>query len=227
MVSFEILQAENPLRIGITTLDELEEKVRSFRIMNFSSLKKRFLLFREAVLSPKTQEILVEKGKEASVETVKILRRHFRGDTEFKTYQPDEGIVLISDTNSQISSIFTGEIMNHLNSLGKGAYEGFIDRVDTFEECLNLMKKTLFPKIIIIGYISLENLEYEKLNLMRIRRIDQYIRLLEVFHTVWKHTPVFPKIKNILIQHDNLLSWKHFLYQVVKEYNKGYPVEEL
>lgn len=35
-----IKNKDNPLQIGINTLNELEEKVKAFRIMNLTSLKK-------------------------------------------------------------------------------------------------------------------------------------------------------------------------------------------
>ena len=40
---------DNPLRIGVCNLDELEEKVKAFRVMNQSALKKRYILSREVI----------------------------------------------------------------------------------------------------------------------------------------------------------------------------------
>ncbi len=223
---FSKIDIENPLRIGINTLDELEEKIKAFRIINLSSLKKRFIISRENVYIPETNEKILEKGKEIDISKIKILRKYFSGDKIFKTFQPDEGIVLISDMNKKEGISLSMNILTQLMTLGKGAYEGFIDRVDNFEECLNLIKKTLFPKLMIIGFLVPENIENEKLNLVRIRKIDHYIRTIEVVHSKYKPYPYFSKIKRISIEANNPKSWSHFLLEVIQEYNKGYLVEE-
>ncbi|MFN3603248.1 MAG: hypothetical protein ACK4UJ_00915 [Leptonema sp. (in: bacteria)] len=217
---------ENPLRIGIHTLDELEEKVKAFRVMNSSSLKKRFILSRENVFIPNTEQILLGKGKEIDINDIKLLRKYFSGDKVFKTFQPDEGIVLVSDMNTKESIPMSMNILTQLMSIGKGAYEGFIDRVDNFEECLKLLKKTLFPKLMIIGYIPLEDLENEKLNLIRIRRMDQYLRIIEVIYKKIKPIPYFPKLKNITLDTEDSENTNKFILEIIREYNKGYLVEE-
>lgn len=221
------LDPENPLRIGLTTLDELEEKIKAFRILNLSSLKKRYIISRENIYIPNTEELILEKGKEIDVNKVKILRKHFAGNHVFKIFQPDEGIIVISDMNKKESIPLSMDILTQLMSLGKGAYEGFIDRVDNFEECLFLLKKTLFPRLMIIGYLPVENLENERLNLVRIKRIDHYIRTIEVIHTKYKPYPYFSKIKNVTIEPKNQKSWVKFLVNVIQEYNRGYLIEEL
>lgn len=225
-MNFSKIDQENPLRIGINTLDELEEKVKAFRIMNLSSLKKRFLLSRENVFIPNTNQIILEKGKEIDIHKVKLLRKYYEGNHIFKTFQPDEGIVLISDMNTKESIPLSMEILTQLMRIGKGAYEGFIDRVENFEECLKLIKKTLFPKLMIVGYLSIDNLENEKLNLIRIRRMDQYIRILEVLHKKSKPIPYFPKLKNIFLDSDDPKKFNRFILEIIQEYNKGYLVEE-
>jgi len=221
---FQKIDPENPLRVGISTLDELEEKVKAFRIINLSSLKKRFIISREDVLNPETGEKILEKGKEIDVNRIKQLRKYFEGNQIFKTFQPDEGIVLISDMNRKESIPFSMDVLTQLMNLGKGAYEGFIDRVDNFEECLNLLKKTLFPRLMIIGYLPYENIDNERLNLVRIRRVDHYIRIVEVVHTKYKAIPHFPKIKTLTIEAGNPKSWNKFLLEVIQEYNRGYLV---
>ncbi|MCS7205924.1 MAG: hypothetical protein NZ853_09510 [Leptospiraceae bacterium] len=224
---FGMIDPENPLRMGINTLDELEEKVKALRILNLSSLKKRFIISREDVYIPDSDQKILEKGKEIDVNSIKLLRKYFSGDTIFKTFQPDEGIVIVSDMNKRESISLSMDIITQLMNLGKGAYEGFIDRVDNFEECLYLLKKTLFPRLMLIGYINPEDLENEKLNLVRIRRIDHYIRIIEVLHKKLKPYPLFPKIKNIMIDPDQPDTWNQFILQIIQEYNKGYLVEEL
>lgn len=225
-MNFSHLDQDNPLRIGINTLDELEEKVKAFRIMNLSSLKKRFLLSRENIYIPNSDQIIIEKGKEIDIHKVKLLRKYYEGNHIFKTFQPDEGIVLISDMNSKESIPLSMDILTQLMRIGKGAYEGFIDRVENFEECLKLIKKTLFPKLMIIGYLNIDNLENEKLNLIRIRRMDQYIRIIEVLHKKIKPIPYFPKLKNIFLDIDESKKFNRFILEIIQEYNKGYLVEE-
>jgi hypothetical protein len=224
---FNKIDPENPLRIGITTLDELEEKVKAFRIINLSSLKKRFIISRENLYKPDSQELILEKGKEIDISKIKLLRKYFDGNYILKTFQPDEGIVIISDMNRKESIPLSMDILTHLMNLGKGAYEGFIDRVDNFEDCLTLLKKTLFPRLILIGYLPPENLDNERLNFVRIRRIDHYIRFIEIIHTKYKPFPYFPKIKSIIIEAGNPKSWMKFLLEIIQEYNRGYLVETL
>ncbi len=225
MNDFSILNQENPLRIGITTLDELEEKVKAFRIINFSALKKRYILSREDVFLPDSNEKILEKGKEIDILKVKTLRKYFDRNKVFKTFQPDEGIILISDMNYKSGIPFTMDLMAHLMSIGKGIYEGFIDRVNNFDECLSLLKKTLYPKLMIIGYLSVGDLEIENVNLIRIRRIDHYIRIMEVSHTKYKPFSYFPKIKQIHIE-DTQESWNQFILKVIQEYNRNYIIDE-
>lgn len=219
------IDPDNPLRIGITTLDELEEKIKAFRIINLSSLKKRFIISREDIYAPDSNEKILEKGKEIDVSKIKLLRKYFDGNHIIKTFQPDEGIVLVSDMNRKESIPLSMDILTQLMNIGKGAYEGFIDRVDNFEECLTFLKKTLFPRLMIIGYLPSENIENERLNLVRIRRIDHYIRIIEIVHTKYKPAPYFPKIKNVIIEAGNPKSWIRFLLEVIQEYNRGYLVE--
>ena len=95
----ELRKKENPLRIGVSTLDELEEKIKAFRIMNQSALKKRFIMSREDVRVPTNRDPLLTKGEEIDISRAKLLRRHFGGEQEFKCFQPDEGIVIVSDMN--------------------------------------------------------------------------------------------------------------------------------
>lgn len=117
-------------------------------------------------------------------------------------------------------------LLTHIMSIGKGAYEGFIDRIDNFEECLKLIKKTLFPKLMIIGYIPMDNLENEKLNLIRIKRMDQYIRIIEIIHKKIKPMPYFPKLKTITFDSEDQEKINQFILEIIQEYNKGYLVEE-
>jgi hypothetical protein len=154
---------ENVLKIGYCSLDELEEKVKAFRIMNQNAVKKRYIITREPVTDP-NGKLIINKAQEIDVSVAKLLRRHFKGDYVIKTFQPDEGIVIISDMDSPEGISFTMDIVTQIMNLGGGAYEGFIDRVDSFTDFIELLKKNLFPKLIIVGYIPKDKIQNETIN---------------------------------------------------------------
>lgn len=216
----------NPLRIGMCSLDELEEKIKSFRIMNQSALKKRFILSREDIGVSNIKDLILQKGVEIDISKAKLLRRYFQGSQEFKTFQPDEGIVIVSDMNEMDSIPLTMDMVTQVMNLGKGAYEGFIDRVDNFSDFLNLLKKALFPKLMLIGCLSAKSLESEQLNFARIRRVDHYIRTIEITHSKFKPRPYFPRLKNVHIDTTDPKSWSRFVIEIIREYTKSYFVEE-
>ncbi len=216
---------ENPLRIGFCTLDELEEKIKAFRVMNQTALKKRYLLSRESVISAAGETIL-QKSSEIDISRAKLLRRSFSGEYLLKTFQPDEGIVIVSDMSSMDGIALSMDIVTQIMNLGGGAYEGFIDRVDSFTDFLNLLKKALFPKLIVIGYLPPDRLEMEKINFVRAKRVDHYIRAIEITHAVQKPRPYFPKIKQVPIDAVDSKSWGRFIIEIVREYTKPYFVEE-
>lgn len=216
---------ENPLRIGVCNLDELEEKVKAFRIMNQSALKKRYILSREVVTAP-GGSILLSKSAEIDISRAKLLRRHFGSVDSFKTFQPDEGIVIISDMSSPEGISLSMDIVTQIMNIGGGASEGFIDRVDSFTDFLNLLKKALFPKLLIIGYIPPERLEMEKINFVRAKRVDHYVRAIELTHSTTKTQPYFPKIKQVHIDTNDPKSWGRFIIEIVREYTKPYFVED-
>lgn len=218
--------SENPLRVGISTLDELEEKIKAFRIMNQSALKKRFILSREDVFIPGTGDKILQKGVDIDISRAKLMRRHFTGGHIFKTFQPDEGILILSDMNEPEGIPLSMDMVTQVMNLGKGAYEGFIDRVDNFGDFLNLLKKALFPKLMLIGYLPSRSLESEQLNFVRIRRVDHYIRAIEITHSRYKPRPYFPRLKNIHIDPDDPKAWSRFVLEIINEYTRSYFVEE-
>jgi hypothetical protein len=170
---------ENILKIGFNTLSEIEEKVKSFRIMNQNAAKRRYIITRENIRD-NSQKVIIPKAAEIDISATMLLRRQFKGDTIFKTFQPDEGIVIISDMATMEGVTLTMDIVTQIMNLGGGAYEGFIDRVDSFTDFINHLKKALFPKLIIIGYIPKERIQSEMINFVRVKRIDNYLRTLEL-----------------------------------------------
>jgi len=221
----EIRKKENPLRVGICTLDELEEKVKAFRIMNQTALKKRFILSREEIATA-GGEILVQKRSEIDISKAKLLRRHFQGDRVLKTFQPDEGMVIISDMSSPEGIPLSMDVVTQVMNLGGGTYEGFIDRVDSFAEFLNLLKKALFPRLVVIGYLPPDRMDLELMNFARARKVDQYMRVIELTHSMFKPKSYFQKVKHIHIDTEEPKSWGRFIIELVREYTKPYFVEE-
>ena len=214
--------------MGITGTEELEEKIKAFRTINASAIKKRFLLSRQELAIPGGDEVLLEPGMEIDMPKAKQVRRHYHGSTPLKTYQPDEGIAVVSDLSSPEGAALTMQIMQYLSTLGGGRYEAFLDRTDTFSELLQLIKQSLFPRMVIIGYFPHDRLRMERLNMVRLRRYDTFIRFLEVTHSELKHSAGFPAIKQIRIDPvDPDAGWDTFLNVVCREYKKPYYVEEL
>ncbi|EMJ93606.1 MULTISPECIES: hypothetical protein [Leptospira] len=217
---------ENVLKIGYCSLDEIEEKVKAFRVMNQGATKKRYIITREPVLDSSGKTILT-KAAEIDISAAKLLRRHFKGSQMFKTFQPDEGIVIISDMTSAEGVSFTMDIVTQIMNLGGGAYEGFIDRVDSFAEFINLLQKSLFPKLIIIGYIAPSQVQSELLNFVRVKRVDNYLRAVELSHSHYKVAPYFPKIKQVEISQHDPKSWGRFVVEIIREYTRPYLLEEI
>ena len=216
---------ENILKIGFNTLSEIEEKVKSFRIMNQNAAKRRYIITRENIRD-NSQKVIIPKAAEIDISATMLLRRQFKGDTIFKTFQPDEGIVIISDMATMEGVTLTMDIVTQIMNLGGGAYEGFIDRVDSFTDFINHLKKALFPKLIIIGYILKERIQSEMINFVRVKRIDNYLRTLELTHSVHKPQGYFPKIKQVPINEDPK-SWGRFVVEIVREYTKSYLIEQV
>lgn len=218
---------DNPLRMGITGTEEIEEKIKAFRTINGSSIKKRYLLSRQSLSVPGGEEVLLEPGMEIDMAKAKQIRRYYHGSVPLKTFQPDEGIAVVSDLSSPEGAPLTMEIMHGLSTLGGGRYETFLDRTDTFSELLHLVKMSLFPRMVVIGYFPHDRLRMERLNMIRLRRYDTFIRFLEVTHSEWKHSAGFPAIKQVRVDPaDPDAGWDAFLNVVCREYKKPYYVEE-
>ncbi|NBU97470.1 MAG: hypothetical protein EBS19_04495 [Spirochaetia bacterium] len=216
---------ENILKIGYNSLYEIEEKVKAFRVMNQNAAKKRFIISRENIRD-NVGKILLQKAAEIDLSATMLLRRKFKPDTVFKIFQPDEGIVIISDMTTMEGVTLTMDIVTQIMNLGGGAYEGFIDRVDSFTDFINHLKKALFPKLIIIGYIPKERIQTEIINFVRVKRIDNYLRVLELTHSEYKPVGYFPKIKQVAITEDPK-SWGRFVVDIIREYTKPYLTEQV
>ena len=215
----------NVLRIGISSLQELEEKVKAFRNINLSVKKKRYIISREDIIGPHG-EILIKKGEDFDSSKVMLLKRTYKKEHIFKTFQPDEGIVLVSDMATAHGIQFSMDLVTQVMNIGGGAYEAFIDRIDSFKEVNTLFNKALFPKLIIVGHIPPEKKNEEIAFYHLIKRADPYIRIVEVSHSAIKNDPFFPKVKQIFIQADDKESWKYFLIDIMAYYTKPYTLED-
>ncbi|MCS6984642.1 MAG: hypothetical protein NZM25_05915 [Leptospiraceae bacterium] len=218
-------RASNVLGIGISKLSELEEKVKAFRTINLNAKKRRFIIAREPILDS-DGKVVVNKGEEIDLAKVIYLKRHYKPDHVFKTFQPDEGIVLVSDMGTPAGVQLTMDLVTQIMNIGGGAYEAFIDRVDSFKEMSNLLTKTLFPKLAIVGYLPRERLQEEIIHFSQISRMDPYIRMIEVIHTTIKPAPVIPRLKQVIITPGDRESWARFVLEVIAEYTKNYSIEE-
>ena len=228
----EDIRAKNPLRVGVATLGEIERRLRAFQIMNQSSTKKRYILSRESLREAPDQKVILEKSAEIDLAAVKLLSRYFKPDKLINIFQPDEGVIIVSDMSSPQGISFTMDIVTQTMKIGGGIYEGFIERVDSFGEMLNLLKKVLFPRVIVIGYLLPERIESEKINFVRSQRIDQYIHLLELTHSLHKKEPYFfgtplgEKCQHAHVDPDDPYAWSRLTEEVVREYTRDYVIEE-
>lgn len=221
------IRSSNILHIGSSSLNELDEKVKALRTINLNVKKRRFVIAREDIKTP-AGDILVPKGGDIDISKVMLLRRHFKGDQIIKTFQPDEGIVLVSDMSTPVGIQFSMDLVTQVMNIGGGAYEAFIDRVDSFKEFAALYNKALFPKLAILGYIPLqpERIKEELAFYQLVTRTDPYIRMLEIMHTQIKPQPLIPRLRNLAISPDDRDSWKRFILEVIAEYTKAYSIEE-
>ena len=221
------IRAANILKIGNSTLTELEEKVKAFRTINLNVKKRRFIISREDVKAP-NGTVVIPKGTDIDFSKVMLLKRHFKGDYILKTFQPDEGIVLVSDMSTPVGIQFSMDLVTQVMNVGGGAYEAFIDRVDSFKEFSALYNKALFPKMAIVGYMPMqaERVKEELAFYQVIARTDPYIRMIEVLHSQVKPQAIIPRLRNITINPEDRDSWKRFILEIITEYTKSYSMEE-
>ena len=217
------LKEDNVLGIGISTLDGIEEKIKAFRAMNLNARKKRYLVSRADVVSD-GRKFILKKGDEIDVAKAKLLRRSFKGNHTFKTFQPDEGIVLVSDMSSKGGLGLSVDLVTQVMNIGRGAYEAFIDRVDSFSELYRLFQKNLFPKLVIVGYLPLESLDKERDIYNTILKEDPYLRFMEVIHGVFKPIAVLSELKRVQISTKDPNSWNKFIRETIQEYKKPYLI---
>lgn len=215
----------NVLKIGTTSISELEDKVKAFRTINLNVKKRRFIVSRED-LNNSNGNPIVKRGEDIDISKVKLLRRTMKAETQIKTFQPDEGIVLITDMSSPAGIQLSMNMVTQIMNIGGGAYEAFIDRVDSFKELSTLLTKALFPKMVIVGFIPEEKRQEELIYYHMVKKIDAYIRMIEINHTTIKPKAFIPKLRQILISPEDSDSWKRFILEIISEYTKPYSIED-
>ncbi len=221
------IRSSNILRIGSSTLVELEEKVKALRTINLNVKKRRFIICREDIKLA-SGEVIIPKGSDIDISKVMLLKRHFKPEHQIRTFQPDEGIVLVSDMSTPVGIQFSMDLVTQVMNIGGGAYEAFIDRVDSFKEFAALYNKALFPKLAVVGYIppQPERIKEELAFYQLIARTDPYIRMLEIMHTQIKPNPIVPRMRSLAINPEDRDSWKRFILEIITEYTKAYSIEE-
>ncbi|MDH5718981.1 MAG: hypothetical protein OEZ13_00015 [Spirochaetia bacterium] len=219
------IKKENILRIGICTVRELEEKVRAFRTINLHSRRKRYIISREEIIDD-SERIIVNKNEDIDYPKAMLLRRVKKENEYLKTFQPDEGIAIVSDMSNAAGIQVTMDLVTQIMNIGGGAYEAFIDRIDGFQGLDNLMSKAFFPKMVIVGYIPPEKIPSERRLYKVMANKDPYLRFVEILHTKIKSEPIIENMKQIVISADDKNGWKKFILDVIKEYTKSYNIEE-
>ena len=214
----------NSLRIGVSSLEQVEEKVKAFIKINQNVKKRRYIISRENIFSPEGN-LIVKRSEVIDISKVKLLRRIFQPLKTFKTFQPDEGIVLVSSMASKVGVQISIDLVTQIINIEGGAYGSFIERIDSFTQMQPLLKRNLFPRLVIVGHIPSENLEKEQSAFKLMREEDPYVRFVEVSHTDIKKYPVFPLLRQINIPDTKKNSWERFTEEIIKEYTKPYSVD--
>jgi len=219
------VRKENILRIGVSTVYELEEKVRAFRTINLHSRRKRYMISREEITDA-SGKLIVNKNGDIDYPTAMLIKRIKKEGEYLKTFQPDEGIAIVSDMSDADGVHMTMDLVTQIMNIGGGAYEAFIDRVDSFKGLDNLMTKAFFPKMVIVGYISPEKLTAERSLYKAAANKDPYLRFVEILHSKLKPSPVIENLRQINLSVNDKNCWKNFILDIIREYTKPYNIEE-
>ncbi|MCX8123428.1 MAG: hypothetical protein N3F66_04605 [Spirochaetes bacterium] len=215
----------NILRIGVANLSELEEIVKAFRLMNQYAKRRRFVVSREE-LRDMYGNIIVEKAHDINISVVKLLQRNFKPDNDFKIFSSDEGIAIVTNTESPNAKEFSLQLIATIEGIGGGIYKPFIDIVPSFYELFKLFEKGLSPKMVVVGYIPIKQVAQEVSMYNEIKKYDPYIRILDITHDELK-----PKsfLKGAVTFHfDNTHKvWQRFLTKLIQEYTKPYFMEQI
>jgi len=176
---------KNVLKIGLSTLGEIEEKVKAFRIINPASYQKRFIVAAQEI-KDKEGNILIAKGEAIDLAKVIMMRRFFAVGDVFKTYQPDVAIALVTEMNSPEGIKLSMDLVTNIMNIGRGLYQTMIERIDSLADLNTMLQgKKLFPRLIIIGHIPVEKLAHE-MEMFKIIRKNEPYKLLQGYKYLMK-----------------------------------------
>lgn len=216
----------NPLSIGETTLIELEEMIKAFRIMNGTSEKKRLVLSRNNIPLRKASNRVINSCTEIDLALAKLLRRNFGANYRLNIIKPDEGIVIVSSMKSRSGIPLSIDLVTQIMNIGGGIYEGLINRVESFEDLIVLLRGKFYPKLVIVGCLPQERLLTEYTNLVKAIKLDAYLRFLEINHDKLKPKPYFKRLRQVDINTEDANCWGKYLIEVIREYTRPYLTEK-
>lgn len=216
---------ENILKVGVARADTLDDMVRSFRLMNRHSNRRRFVVAREDVRDGH-DNIIVEKAKDIDIPVVKQFQRSFDSSTEFKIFSSDEGLAIVTNSEAEYGKDFSRSLINQVVNIGGGIYKPFIDIVQSFHELFALFQKGLSPKLIIVGYIPVKNIGPEVNMYNELKRHDQYIRYLDVLHSELKPRSFIKGVPQFMLDIQDEKAWHKFVLKLIHEYTKPYFMED-
>ena len=67
----------------------------------------------------------------------------------------------------------------------------------------------------------------EKINFVRSKHIDQYVRMIEITHSVYKKEQYFPRMKHVHLDPDDPYAWGRLIIELIREYTRPYFVEQV
>ena len=225
-MSTKPIESSNPLSLAICSIDILENRLKQIQTMNRIATKKRFVLSRQDIVDT-NGKLIVKRAQEIDLPLIKRLRYFLPGNTIIKIFQPDEGIVIVSDFSDKQGISFSMDIVTQVMNIGNGAYSAFIERVNSFYALIPLIKKSLFPKVILVGYIPKQDLQESKEDIMEIYKIDPFLKYIILTQSNNEALGLFPidasiSFKSILVENAKRDSWNDAMQVLVDEYKASY-----
>ncbi len=171
----------NPLGIGYTSVDALEDRVVLFRYMNQENKKKRFLYLRES-FDLRNGKPPLPAGSIIDENTMEQIQRNFRPRERIPTFQCDEGMVFVMGRESaggardrQIACLdfLIDDIIDDRSKI-------HLNRVVSLHDLLHFYHGMIFPRLIILTDQLHSLVEWERVAMNKIFRLDRFARVLQV-----------------------------------------------
>lgn len=209
-------QVENLLNPGETRVADLRDRMDAFRKMNEVNPKKRFLISRQSVYSESGAPLLGQ-GDVISEEILKNLTQVLPPQRKIKTFQPDEEVLIISD-DSMIEGVQLTESISSLLKRRLGMqYILHFERSSSFVRHIQMLHNTIFPRLIILGYIPHQRMENEMRLLEEARYFDHFFRVVEILDSETKPEPYIDSCCSVHIHDEDEL-----MDMVIQNYNRPY-----